>query len=46
MKKILIIGAGCIGLSIGYELSKIKKLKIYIVEKKKKIWVRKFNKKF
>ena len=36
MKKILIIGSGCIGLSIGYELSKIKKLKIYVVEKKNK----------
>ena len=37
MKKILIIGAGVIGLSISYELSKMNKFKITILEKAKKI---------
>ena len=34
MNKIIIIGAGVIGLSIAYELSKIKKFKIIVLEKK------------
>jgi L-2-hydroxyglutarate oxidase LhgO len=37
MKKILIIGAGVIGLSIAYELSKIKKFKIIVLEKSKTV---------
>ena len=37
MKKILIIGAGVIGLSIAYEFSKKKKFKIFVLEKNKKI---------
>ena len=36
MNKIIIIGAGVIGLSIAYELSKIKKFKIIVLEKNKK----------
>ena len=36
MKKILIVGAGVIGLSIAYEFSKIKKFKITVLEKSKK----------
>ncbi len=36
MKRILIIGAGVIGLSIAYELSKVKRFKIILVERKKK----------
>ena len=34
MKKILIIGSGVIGLSIAYELSKVKKFKVTVIEKK------------
>ena len=37
MKKILIIGAGVIGLSISYELSKIKRFKITVLEKARNI---------
>ena len=37
MNTILIIGAGAIGLSVGYELSKRKNLNIYIVEKNKNV---------
>ena len=37
MKKVLIIGAGVIGLSISYELSKTNKFKITVLEKAKKI---------
>ena len=36
MKKILIIGAGVVGLSIAYELSKYKKFRIIVLEKGKK----------
>ncbi len=37
MTKILIIGAGVVGISTAYELSKIKKNNIYIIEKNKNI---------
>ncbi len=37
MNNILIIGAGVVGISIAYELSKIKKNNIYIIEKNRNI---------
>ena len=37
MTNILIIGAGVVGISTAYELSKIKKNNIYIIEKNKNI---------
>ena len=37
MKKILIIGSGVIGLSIAYELSKVKRFKVTVIEKSKTI---------
>ena len=37
MTNILIIGAGVVGISTAYELSKINKNNIYIIEKKIKI---------
>ena len=36
MKKIMIIGAGIVGLSIAYELSKVKKFRITVLEKNNK----------
>ena len=37
MKKILVIGAGVVGLSVSYELSKSKKFNVTVLEKAKKI---------
>ena len=37
MKNIVVIGAGVVGLSIAYELSKKKKLNLFVLEKNKKI---------